>query len=256
VGARRVSLPPAFRVELYVRGCATAVASWEEDARGSDGAAVVRLLGVAAAVFPSEPERSFFNNAMLSRAAAVEPMGAAYRDAGVDRYAAWVHETDEPLIGELTSRGYALSETTRAMGMAVEDVVPVEPVAEVQPIGWPEYLDYLWGAGVPRGLLGGLDGDAYHSLGVRHGGETVAAAIAYDHDGDCGIFNMSTAPGFRRRGLGTALTARHVQDAAERGCTTATLQATPMAERVYAAVGFRDLGRILEFAPSPLSGGS
>jgi hypothetical protein len=30
---------------------------------------------------------------------------------------------------------------------------------------------------------------------------------------------------------------------------TASLQSTPMAERVYAAVGFRDLGRILEFGP-------
>jgi GNAT superfamily N-acetyltransferase len=244
------------RCDLYARGCATAVASWEEYARGSDGAAVVRLPGVAAGVFPRDPERAVYNNAVLSRTDAVETMAAAYRDAGVDRYAAWVHETDEALIDELTSRGYTLSETTRAMGMAVEGVVHVAPLTEVQTVGWSEYLDYLWRAGVPEGLLGGIDGDAFHTLGVRHGGETVATAIAFDHEGDCGIFNMSTAPAARRRGLGTALTARHVQDAAERGCTTATLQATAMAERVYAAVGFRDLGRILEFAPSTLSGGS
>ena len=53
----------------------------------------------------------------------------------------------------------------------------------------------------------------------------------------------------RRRGLGTALTARLAHDALERGCTTATLQSTPMAERLYAAVGFRDLGQIIEFGP-------
>jgi predicted GNAT family acetyltransferase len=29
----------------------------------------------------------------------------------------------------------------------------------------------------------------------------------------------------------------------------ASLQSTPMAERVYAAVGFRDLGRFLEYVP-------
>ena len=35
-----------------------------------------------------------------------------------------------------------------------------------------------------------------------------------------------------------------------RGCETASLQSTQMAERVYAAVGFNDLGRILEYAPN------
>jgi predicted GNAT family acetyltransferase len=60
---------------------------------------------------------------------------------------------------------------------------------------------------------------------------------------------MSTLDSKRRRGIGTALTARHIREAAERGCSTASLQSTPMAERLYAAVGFRDLGRFLEYAP-------
>ena len=72
--------------------------------------------------------------------------------------------------------------------------------------------------------------------------------MGFDHDGDSGLF-MGTLAGARRQGLGTALTARHVRDAAARGCSSASLQATPMAERVYAAIGFRDLGRILEYVP-------
>jgi len=40
-----------------------------------------------------------------------------------------------------------------------------------------------------------------------------------------------------------------LRDAAARGCTTASVQATPMAEGVYASVGFRDLGRYLEYTP-------
>jgi len=44
-----------------------------------------------------------------------------------------------------------------------------------------------------------------------------------------------------------ALFSRSAVDA--RGCQTATLQSTEMAKRVYAAVGFRDLGRILEYVP-------
>lgn len=73
--------------------------------------------------------------------------------------------------------------------------------------------------------------------------------MAFDHRGDCGIYNVTTLPAARRRGLGTALTAGHVHDALERGCRTASVQSTEMAERVYEAVGFRDLGRMLEYAP-------
>ena len=47
--------------------------------------------------------------------------------------------------------------------------------------------------------------------------------------------------------IATALTARQLHDAVERGCQTVSLQSTAMAERVYAAVGFRDLGRFLEY---------
>jgi ribosomal protein S18 acetylase RimI-like enzyme len=84
---------------------------------------------------------------------------------------------------------------------------------------------------------------------ARLEGEAAAAALAFDHDSDCGIFNVETLPRARRRGLGTALAALLVHDALARGCQTASLQATPMAQRLYATVGFRNLGRILEYAP-------
>jgi predicted GNAT family acetyltransferase len=73
--------------------------------------------------------------------------------------------------------------------------------------------------------------------------------MAFDLGDDCGIYNVATLEHARRRGLGTALTALLAHDAVARGCRTASLQSTPIAERVYAAVGFRDLGRILEYAP-------
>ena len=89
---------------------------------------------------------------------------------------------------------------------------------------------------------------AFHVLVVRLAGENVAAAISLDFRGDCGIYNVATLQHARRRGLGTALTALHVQRAGAHGCSTATLQPTATAERVYARVGFHDLGRILEYA--------
>jgi ribosomal protein S18 acetylase RimI-like enzyme len=176
-------------------------------------------------------------------------MQAAYDSADVDRYAAWVHESDEGMRAELIRRGYTFQESTRAMGMSLDDSVLALPAVELGPLDWVAYLEYLQLVGVPAGLLSGADPSAFHTLVARRDGANVATAIAFDHDGDCGLFNMSTLETARRRGLGTALTARHVHDAAERGCTTASLQATAMAERVYAAVGFRDLGRIFEYVP-------
>jgi GNAT superfamily N-acetyltransferase len=240
---------------MYTRGAGTLVASWEAYAQGLDDAAVLRLEGVAAAVFPSGPERAVYNNALLDRAlahdervAAIEAMAAAYESAGVDRYAAWVHESDEPMRAELITRGYGFSESTRAMGRSlVAEDLPIAPI-EVDSLTWSEYRDHLRTEGLP-GLLNDVEPSAFHALGVRDDGEIVAAAIAFDLDADCGIYNMSTVERLRRRGLATALTIGHLRAAVERGCTSASLQSTPIAERVYASAGFRDLGLFLEHVP-------
>ena len=176
-------------------------------------------------------------------------MEAAYGAAGVDRYAAWVHETDHGMRAELSGRGYTVAETTRAMGMALEDISPTLSEHQLVRPNWPEYLQSLENSGVPAGLLSGAEPSHFHLLVARIAGELIATAMAFDHDGDCAVFNVSTLEHARRRGLGTALTARLIHDARERGCSTASLQSTAMAERVYAAVGFRDLGAILEYVP-------
>ena len=239
--------------ELYLRGNDTLLASWEAYARGAVGAAVKRLSGVAAAVFPHEPERVVYNNALLDRdlgagerADALELMEAMYAAAGVTRFAAWVHESDPAMRAELERRGYTLDTTTRAMGMALDDIRRPRP--EI-PLGTADWLDYLKMDGLPPDFLATADHAAFHLLAARVDGEIVAAALAYDFGDDCGIYNVGTVEEARRRGLGTALTSAQVYDARARGCQTASLQSTQMAERVYAAVGFRDLGRILEYVP-------
>jgi GNAT superfamily N-acetyltransferase len=248
--------------DLYMRGAATLVASWAEYARSSAGAALERLDGVSAAVFPSGPERGVYNNALLDRdlapgerSVAVDAMEEAYGSAGVDRYAAWVHESDAGMRAELSNRGYRVDEATRAMGMSLDDISLALPEVELGLPDWARYLQHLQLAGVPAGLLSGADPSSFHLLMARIGGEDVATALAFDHAGDCGVFNVSTLEAARRRGLGTALTARLLHDAVTRGCSTASLQSTAMAERLYAAVGFRDLGRILEYVPSALGPG-
>ena len=239
--------------DLYLRGIGTLLASWQEYARGATGAAVQRSPGVAIAVFPNAPERAVYNNALLERdlaaperADALDAMEAAYAAAGVTRFAAWVHESDQAMRGDLERRGYTLQESTRAMGIALDDIRLPRPEIELGPPDWLEYLRII---GVPAGFLSGTDHAAFHVLVARFDGGNVATAMAFDLDGDCGIYNVTTLERARGRGLGTALTALHVHDALARGCQTASLQSTEMAERMYAAVGFRDLGRILQYVP-------
>ena len=202
------------------------------------------------AVFPAEPERSFFNNAVLDlgldagmRVAALDAMEAAYASAGIAEFAVWVHESDGDMIGDLSTRGYTLNESTRAMGMALDELPVERPVLDLGPPSWSEYVRLL---DVP-GLFSQASPDAFHILTARVDGESAATAMAFDHDDDCGIFNVSTLEHARRRGLGTALTSLQLHDAIEHGCRTASLQATEIAEGVYASLGFRDLGRILEY---------
>lgn len=237
---------------LYERMAANVVASWAQYAGGAVGAHVVDLPGIAVAVFPVPPERDVYNNALLRRdLGAVETEQALlaaerlYAAAGVDRFAVWVHETESDALSALEARGHRFDSSTRAMACGLDELPP-RPVLDLSPPDWEAYLGVL---GVPDGLLRGVDTAAFHVRIAALDGEDVATAMAYDHGGDCGIYNVVTAAHARRRGLGSAVTALLLHDARERGCTTASLQATAMAERVYAAAGFRDLGLLLELTP-------
>jgi len=238
--------------DLYRRGAETLVASWDAYARGATDAAVHCFRGVAAAVFPNEPERAVYNNAFFERgltvterADALAATEAAYDAAGVTRFAAWMHESDEALRTQLERRGYALEEATRAMGMLLDEVPTPRRELEVVSIEWDTYLQKFVAT---EGLLSGVDPTAFHVLSARVDGDDAATAIGFDHDADCGIYNVETLEHAWRRGLATAVISAHLHDAVARGCLTASVQSTQMAERVYPRVGFRDLGRVLEYA--------
>jgi ribosomal protein S18 acetylase RimI-like enzyme len=240
--------------ELYRRMAAGLVAASRHFAAASPGAYVLDEPGVSLDVFPTPPDRGIYNNALFERGLgasarreAIDATEVAYGRAGVERYAAWVHESDAPLIDDLLARGYRLNESTRAMAMRLDELPAARPAVDVIRIDWPEHLRLIE---APEGLLARLDTRHFHLYAARLDGRPSASAIALDHEGDCGIYNVGTLPDARRRGLATALTAHVLHEAKARGCTTASLQATPMAEPVYASVGFTSLGVIHEYVPS------
>jgi hypothetical protein len=182
--------------DLYERGIATVLASWEVYARGSRGASVIRFPGAAVAVFPTEPERRVYNNAVLectfrsaSRGPTIDAVENAYATADIDRFAVWVHEADATTRAELERRGYAIDQSTRAMGMSLDEIAAPRPETDLGPAGWDEHRRTL---GLPSDLLDGIDLSGVHVVVARVGDASVATAIALDHEGDCGIYNVGT----------------------------------------------------------------
>lgn len=238
-------------VELFDRSVATLVRSWQYLASGSPGAEVIEIDGAAIATFVHSPDREFLNNAVLALSvgdpspvlAAVE---RAYARCGVERYAVWVHESEAAVAQEVVAGGYGLDSSTRTMAMPIADLVEVDTsmLDLVEPT--PERF---WGVDGLDGLVPDLPAGRAHFYVARFNGEDAAMLMAFDHDGDCGIYMVGTQPVARRRGLATALSARAIEQARERGCITASLQSTEAAEGVYARVGFRDLGRFHEYVP-------
>ncbi len=79
---------------------------------------------------------------------------------------------------------------------------------------------------------------------------TLAGTTALlDAHGVAGIYMVTVDPGFRRRGIGTALTAAALATAVDRGLPVATLYATPDGEPVYQRMGFTEVGRYRFFSP-------
>jgi ribosomal protein S18 acetylase RimI-like enzyme len=71
------------------------------------------------------------------------------------------------------------------------------------------------------------------------GGELVTTAMAFTIEDAVGIFNVATLPAHRRRGYGSAITARAVADGLAAGGAWAWLESSQDGRRTYECLGFR-----------------
>jgi ribosomal protein S18 acetylase RimI-like enzyme len=233
-------------------GESTLVASWRALARTSPGAIVRETAGSVAAIFPAWAP---LNNAIArfpvadveATARGVARLSAQYRNAGVGPWAYWVPSPTRDLVtadavripgltrdaSTLVMRaqlgdGFALADTVRTTSVtdaarAGDEPVPVDDLEEPEPAS-------------------GLD-----AWVLAHDGAAVAGAWTLLHEGDCGVYAVGTAPGWRRRGFARTLVAHALADARRRGARTASLQSTPEAVTLYRALGFEAVGRYEEW---------
>lgn len=91
---------------------------------------------------------------------------------------------------------------------------------------------------------------------IRDGGRPLAIAMTIVSHGIAGIYWVGTIAEARGKGLASAVTAAAVAAGFEMGATAASLQASPMGESVYRAMGFETIFDYrLYLGPAPQEGG-
>ncbi len=95
-----------------------------------------------------------------------------------------------------------------------------------------------------------LAGDSPQLLYVGYlQGEPVATAEATVADGTAGLYNISTLPAYRGRGIGSLMTWTPLHLARAGGCDLGVLQAAPDGVKLYRRLGFAPFGQITEYKP-------
>jgi GNAT superfamily N-acetyltransferase len=219
----------------------------------SEGARLVELDGVAAAVVPATPDRSVMNSVVYQRPealeAALDPLAAAYAETGIRAWTVWVPERDRAAQELLARAGHRLDASPAAMAT---DLATFEatPAADVELDDDP-----------PASAVGGINDAAYgyddafarafatvpeglNLYAARRDGEPVACVGTIHHEGDCGVYLVGTLPRARGLGLATRLMSVALEAARAAGCESASLQSTTMGRPVYSRLGFREFGTI------------
>src|SRR5579885_2622999 len=112
----------------YARMEASLLAFWVGLARSSPGARVVRVGGIAAAVFPTPGEREVFNNAVAPRwepleGSALAALSALYREHGIETWQVWVHEDEREQARNAEVAGLVVDTSTLGMSMPLSGEV-------------------------------------------------------------------------------------------------------------------------------------
>jgi GNAT superfamily N-acetyltransferase len=85
----------------------------------------------------------------------------------------------------------------------------------------------------------------------RFDGEPVATSLAFVGGGAVGLYGVGTAPDYRGRGFGGAISAAAVEWGRGRGERIAILHATTMGAPVYRRLGFQPVGEVTDWVLPP-----
>jgi GNAT superfamily N-acetyltransferase len=223
----------------------------------STASRVLRPPGVIAAVSPSTPDRSLFNSVFaadpVALAGSIDSLAATYEQAGVRAWTVWVPDDDRESATLLADRGHALDGSPRSMGLELTDLRsidrPLPPgvelvegelraVARINDLAYAIEADG-WEAAIER-----TPDLPMHSCMAMIDGEPVSCATVLSGGDDACVTAVATLPEHRGKGLASAIVARLLGEARDRGMRTGTLQASKAGAPVYERLGFADVGFI------------
>jgi GNAT superfamily N-acetyltransferase len=208
---------------------------------------VVETSDLTASVVPKAPDSPTLNAAIALADSIDTRVLAELRESfereGVRRWGVWTDGTKSDVIATLQDTGMRL--TSSSPGMAVPlaqlDLNGAGPArhADLATVGHVNDLAYGNPDGRLEQTLAPLRPGVLLAYRADHRGRPASVALALHHGEDCGVSFVATAPFARRQGLATGVMHRVALDAREAGCTSATLQATALGEKLYKALGYR-----------------
>jgi GNAT superfamily N-acetyltransferase len=212
---------------------------------------VIEREGLVASVVPSAPDSPTLNAAVaLDPDRALEHLAELqerYHGAGVRRWGVWLDGSATDAALALLDAGLVVTASSPGMGAAISDLpersgatattrrADLATVGRVNDLAYGNYDARLERTlrPLPNGILKAYRADL--------DGEPAAVAMALHHEADCGVSFVATVPRARRQGLATRVMREAIDEAREDGCTSTTLQATDLGERLYANLGYRRL---------------
>lgn len=221
---------------------------------GSEGSRVVQLPGVQANVMPVAPDRSVPNSVLYEEPealfAVLDELAEIYADAGVRAWTVWTPPGHEDVGRRLEAAGHEYDGEPPMMAAELADLdlasrrdLDLDPEPDWGTIGRLNDLAYSLPGDLER-VLTGTEGPGLSLWVARDGGRPVAGMVVLAHEGDAYVGFVAVAPGSRGRGLSSELLRRALAVASEEGCTTTTLEASPMGFPIYERMGYRNLGRM------------
>jgi GNAT superfamily N-acetyltransferase len=211
---------------------------------------VLKREGLVASIVPNAPDSPTLNAAVAidadDAAAHLDELNRRYSEAKVRRWGVWIDARASLVARALTEAGMVVTTASPGMGASIEDVArrdddEAATDADLETVGRVNDLAYGNYDGRLERTLKPLPNGILHGYKVEHDGGPAAVALALHHEQDCGISFVATIPKARRKGLASRVMRQALNEARHRGCTTTTLQATDVGERLYRNLGYRHL---------------
>jgi ribosomal protein S18 acetylase RimI-like enzyme len=204
--------------------------------------------GLVASVVPNAPDSPTLNAAVAldpdKAPEHLQELAHRYRQARVRRWGVWLDGRASLAAQALNHAGLTVTAASPGMGAVLDRVatdVDRPLAADLATIGRVNDMAYGNFDGRLERTLTPLPNGVLKGYRVDLDGRPASVALALHHDDDCGVSFVATVPKARRQGLATQVMRHALADAAKNGCTTSTLQATEVGERLYENLGYRRL---------------